>query len=102
MAEPLAVVPALNTMIPLCSLLVFGASVSRSSLVVKVVSKAVLLALTTLAWLSQPLSKIQNIVTQVWGHDTRWPHSRRPLCLPIPGEVSPLSSEGRLGPWEVH
>ena len=71
MAEPLAVVPALNTMIPLCSLLVFGAIVSQSSLVVKVVSKAVLLALTTLAWLSQPLSKIQNIVTQVWGHDTR-------------------------------
>ena len=69
MAEPLAVVPALNTMIPLCSLLVFGASVSQSSLVVKVFSKAVLLALTTLAWLSQPLSKIQNIVTQVWGHD---------------------------------
>ena len=71
MAEPLAVVPALNTMIPLCSLLVFGASVSRSSLVVKVVSKSVLLALTALAWLSQPLSKIQGIVSQIWGHDTR-------------------------------
>ena len=69
MAEPLAVVPALNTMIPLCSLLVLGASVTQSSLVVKVVSKSVLLALTALGWLSQPLSKIQGIVTQVWGHD---------------------------------
>lgn len=72
MAEPLAVVPALNTMIPLCSLLVFGASVSRSSLVVKVVSKTILLALTTLAWLSQPLSKIQGLVSQVWGHDRKF------------------------------
>ena len=71
MAEPLAVVPALNTMIPLCSLLVFGASVSQPYLVVKVVSKTVLLALTTLAWLSQPVSKIQSIVSQLWGHDTR-------------------------------
>ena len=70
MAEPLAVVPALNTMIHLCSLLVFGASVSQSSLAVKVVSKTVLLALTTLAWLSQPVSKIQGIVIQLWGHDT--------------------------------
>ena len=69
MAEPLAVVPALNTMIPLCSLLVLGTSVSRSSLVVKVVSKSVLLALTALAWLYQPLSKIQGIVSQIWGHD---------------------------------
>ena len=71
MAEPLAVVPALNTMIPVCSLLVLGASVSRSSLVIKVVSKTMLFALTTLAWLSQPLSKIQGLVSQLWGHDTR-------------------------------
>ena len=71
MAEPLAVVPALNTMIPVCSLLVFGASMSQSSLVVKVVSKAVLFTVTTLAWLSQPLSKIQGLVMQLWGHDTR-------------------------------
>ena len=68
MAEPLAVVPALNTMIPVCSLLVFGASMSQSSLVVKVVRKAVLFAVTALAWLSQPLSKIQALVTQIWGH----------------------------------
>ena len=70
MAELLAVVLALNNMIPVCSLLVFGASMSCSSLVVKVVSKAVLFTVTTLAWLSQPLSKIQGLVLQLWGHDT--------------------------------
>ena len=58
MAEPLAVVPALNIMIPVYSLLVFGSSVSQSSLVVKVVIKPILFALITLAWLSQPMSKI--------------------------------------------
>ena len=71
MAEPLALVPALNTIIPVYSLLVFEASRSQSSLVVTVVSKAFLFIVTTLAWLSQPLSKIQGLVMQLWGHDTR-------------------------------
>ena len=81
MAEPLAVVPALNTMIPLCSLLALVASVTRSSLVVKVVTKAIFLALTTLAWLSQPLSKIQGLLSQIWVRTLRQQYYSKTKCF---------------------
>ena len=74
MANPLLVVKTLNHMIPVCTLLVLTTSVLRASMVVRVLGKAALGALTALAWLLQPPHKFWEIVSQPLGHDTLFPH----------------------------
>ena len=71
MVDPLIVVKTLNHMIPVCTLLVLTTSVLRASMVVRVLGKAALGTLTTLAWLLQPSHKFWEIVSQPLGHDTR-------------------------------
>ena len=71
MVDPLIVVKTLNHMIPVCTLLVLTTSVLRASMVVRVLGKAALGTLTTLAWLLQPSHKFWEIVSQPLGHDSR-------------------------------
>ena len=71
MVDPLIVVKTLNHMIPVCTLLVLTTSVLRASMVVRVLGKAALGTLTTLAWLLQPSHKFWEIVSQPLGHDNR-------------------------------
>lgn len=69
MVDPLIVAKTLNHMIPVCTLLVLTTSVLRASMVVRVLGKAALGTLTTLAWLLQPPHKFWEIVSQPLGHD---------------------------------
>ena len=70
MVDPHIVVKTLNYMIPVSTVLVFVTSVLRTSMVVRVLGKAALGALTTLAWLLQPSHKFWDIVSQPLGHDS--------------------------------
>ena len=70
MVDPYIVVKALNYMIPAWTVLVFITSVLRASLVVRVLGRAALGTLTTLAWLLQPPYKFWDIVSLPLGHDT--------------------------------
>ena len=69
MVDPHIVAKTLNYMIPVWTVLVFVTSVLRASMVVRVLGKAALGTLTTLAWLLQPLHKFWDIVSQPLGHD---------------------------------